>query len=121
MLTLQPGGGSGTSGMLHTGNEFAYCASGQVEYEVEGEKFILNPGDSLIFVAQQRHRWRNAGEGVAKLLIVLAGFQQSERPSEFHISSGKRGDAPLDEDELIDEAEALDLDQVDEEGAISEV
>lgn len=110
MLVLQPGGGSGQFGMLHTGSEFAYCLSGQVEYEVENQKFILNPGDSLMFVAQQRHRWRNAGDSPAQVLIVLAGFQQSERPSEFHISSGKRGEIPS-EDVVNDLAEEMDLDE----------
>jgi transcriptional regulator with XRE-family HTH domain len=110
MLTLEPGAGSGPFGMLHTGSEFALCISGQVEYEVEGQKFTLEAGDSLMFVAQLRHRWRNPGQTPAQLVIVLAGFQQSERPSEFHISSGKRGDALGAEDALIEQAEEMDLD-----------
>jgi transcriptional regulator with XRE-family HTH domain len=117
MLTLRPGSGSGPFGMLHTGNEFALCLSGQIEYEVENEKFILNPGDSLMFIAQHRHRWRNISETPAQLIVVLSGFQQSERPSEFHLSSGKRGEV-LTEEDLLEEAEAMDL---DEEGAIEEV
>lgn len=117
VLTLQPGAGSGPFGMLHTGSEFALCMSGQVEYEVEDEKFTLNPGDSLMFIAQNRHRWRNSGETPAQLMIVLAGFQQSERPSEFHLSSGKRGEA-LSEAELLEEDENIDL---NEESAVEEV
>jgi transcriptional regulator with XRE-family HTH domain len=114
VLNLLPGAGSGPFGMLHTGSEFALCLSGQVEYEIEDQKLILNPGDSLMFVAQQRHRWRNAGDAPAQLLVVLAGFQQSERPSEFHLSSGRRGDAMADE-ELNDLAEEMDLDEEIEE------
>jgi quercetin dioxygenase-like cupin family protein len=61
-----------------------------VEYEVEGQRFTLNPGDSLIFAAQLRHRWRNASSPPATVLIILSGFEQGEHPSEFHLSSGKK-------------------------------
>jgi len=110
IITLEPGAGSGPFGMLHTGSEFALCLSGQVEYEVEDQKFSLEAGDSLMFVAQLRHRWRNPGRTPAQLVIVLAGFQQSERPSEFHVSSGRKGDALGTEDALIEQAEEMDLD-----------
>lgn len=113
ILNLQPGAASGVYGMLHTGSEFVIGLSGQVEYDVEGSKFILNPGDCLMFVARQRHRWRNAGDTPAQVLVVLTGFQQSERPSEYHISSGKKGDGM--EHDLTDEAEAMDLDEQIEE------
>jgi transcriptional regulator with XRE-family HTH domain len=109
ILNLQPGSGSGQFGMLHSGSEFAMCLIGQIEYDVEGQKFILNPGDSLMFVAQQRHRWRNASDVPAQLMVVLAGFQQSERPSEFHLSSGKKGES-ISDDALTDDVEKMDLD-----------
>lgn len=93
VLTLEPGGSSGPFGMLHTGSEFVMCLSGQIEYEVEDQKFTLNPGDSLIFAAQMRHRWRNMGDEIATAIIVLSGFQQGERPSEFHLSSGLKAES----------------------------
>ncbi len=98
MLTLEPGATSGPFGMLHTGHEFVMCLSGQLEYEVEGQIFRLEPGDSLIFAAQLRHRWHNPGGDVTRAIFVLAGFEQGERPSEFHISSGLKGDFAQDED-----------------------
>jgi len=91
MLTLEPEACSGPFGMLHTGHEFVMCLEGKVEYEVEGQKYILEPGDSLIFAAQLRHRWCNPTKNPAKAIFVLAGFEQGERPSEFHLSSGMRG------------------------------
>lgn len=109
MVTLEPGASSGPYGMLHSGSEFVLCMSGEIEYEVEGQKFQLQAGDSLIFAAQHRHRWKNVGQATAQAVIVLANFEQGERPSEFHVSSGKRGDG-FDEDEILDEAEKLDLD-----------
>lgn len=92
MLTLESGGSSGSYGMLHTGSEFVLCLEGKIEYEVEDHKYILNPGDSLIFAAQLHHRWRNVGEKISRAVIVLAGFEHGERPGEFHVSSGLKSE-----------------------------
>jgi len=92
MLTLESGGSSGSYGMLHTGSEFVLCLEGKFEYEVEDHKYVLNPGDSLIFAAQLRHRWRNIGEKTSRAVIVLAGFEHGERPGEFHVSSGLKSE-----------------------------
>ncbi len=109
MMTLQPGASSGSFGMLHSGSEFVLCLNGQVEYEVEESIFVLHPGDSLIFAAQYRHCWRNSGSSPASLVIVLSCFEQGERPSEFHLSSGRKADIPVD-NYLIEEAEEMDVD-----------
>jgi transcriptional regulator with XRE-family HTH domain len=95
MVTLEPGAGSGPFGMLHSGSEFVLCLEGQVHYEVENQHFQLELGDSLLFASNLRHRWHNPGQANAKVLIVLAGFEQGERPSEFHVSSGKKSESPL--------------------------
>ncbi len=87
MLTLEPGAGSGPFSMLHLGHEFAICLSGQLEYEVEDQRFMLEPGDSLLFAAQLNHRWRNAVKTNTQAIIILAAFGSSEKPSEFHFSS----------------------------------
>jgi len=108
MLSLEPGASSGPFGMLHSGSEFVLCISGQIEYEVEGQRYLLKSGDSLIFAAQRRHRWKNTGNDTVQAVIVLANFEQGERPSEFHVSSSKKGEGFSDED-LIDEAEGMDL------------
>ncbi len=71
LLTLEAGGGSGRFLMFHSGDEFVYCLEGQIEYEVEGERYLLEAGDSLMILAYRRHRWRNAGKEPCKVLIVL--------------------------------------------------
>ena len=88
MLTLESGASSGPFGIEHTGHEFVFCMRGQINYEIENEHFLLEPGDTLLFAAELRHRWRNPGRTVTNALIVLSGFREDERPSEFHISSG---------------------------------
>jgi transcriptional regulator with XRE-family HTH domain len=90
MITLSSGASSGPFGMLHSGHEFVLCLSGCIQYEVEGLLYNLNAGDSLLFAAQLRHRWRNSGAETAIAVIVLSGFEHGERPSEFHLSSSDK-------------------------------
>lgn len=55
------------------------CLSGQVELELEGQMYSLNPGDSLAFNSDAFHRWRNTGNatGVAVLVIPPSNPQKS--------------------------------------------
>lgn len=92
MLTLESGASSGPFGMAHTGHEFVLCLRGQLEYQVETEQFSLNPGDSLLFAAQLRHRWRNTASTVTSAVLVLAGFEQGEQPGELHLVSGGKNE-----------------------------
>ena len=89
MFTLERGANSGHADMIHSGHEFVLCLSGEVEYEVEDQRFSLFPGDSLLFSAQLQHRWRNHGQSSAQLLVVLSGFMAGESPLEYHLTSGK--------------------------------
>jgi transcriptional regulator with XRE-family HTH domain len=89
MLTLESGASSGPYGMIHTGHEFVLCLRGQLDYQVESQHFILEAGDSLLFAAQMRHRWRNPGHTVTNAVIVLSGFELGEHPGEYHLVSGK--------------------------------
>jgi transcriptional regulator with XRE-family HTH domain len=91
LLTLETGGSSGPHGLIHTGHEFVFCLRGNLEYEVENKRFEMEPGDSLIFGANQRHRWRNPGHNVAMAIIVISSFEESERPSEYHAASSATG------------------------------
>jgi transcriptional regulator with XRE-family HTH domain len=88
LLTLETGASSGPFGIQHTGHEFVFCVRGQLSYEVENQYFTLEAGDSLLFAADLRHRWRNPGKVVTNALVVLSCFTEDERPSEYHISSG---------------------------------
>ncbi len=92
MLTLEGGANSGRFPMIHSGDEFVMCLRGQLEYQIETQYFYLGPGDSLIFAADLKHQWRNPGNTVANAIIVLAGFEEGDRPSEFHIAAGAKGE-----------------------------
>ena len=84
ILTLETGAGSGERAMDHTGHEFVFCLRGSIEYKVEGQIFIMETGDSLLFSAHLEHCWRNIGKTVANILIVLSNFPEGERPGSFH-------------------------------------
>jgi transcriptional regulator with XRE-family HTH domain len=85
LLTLEAGGGSGLFKMIHSSDEFVYCLEGQIEYEVEQERYLLEEGDCLMFTAHRRHRWRNAGKGRCRALVVLFDLPEGlrERGVEF--------------------------------------
>ena len=80
MLTLESGASSGPNSVVHTGHEFVFCLRGHLEYQVEGEVFDLETGDSLLFAAQLRHRWRNPGGVVTNALIVISDFSEGDHP-----------------------------------------
>lgn len=80
MITLDSGASSGPNSMLHTGHEFVYCLRGQLEYQVEGQTYHLEAGDSLLFAAQLKHRWRNPGGTVTSAVIVISDYADGDQP-----------------------------------------
>jgi transcriptional regulator with XRE-family HTH domain len=98
MLTLEGGATSGPHSLVHSGHEFVICLKGILEYEVEEQRYTLQPGDSLLFASKLRHRWRNPGKTVANVMFVLSGFALDERPSEYHLSYGQPDQEDTTED-----------------------
>jgi transcriptional regulator with XRE-family HTH domain len=86
IVTLENGAGSGPGRMTHTGHEFVFCLRGTLEYQVEGEYFTLEAGDSLLFAAQLRHTWRNPGHTVTNALILIADHSETDRALDAHWS-----------------------------------
>ena len=84
MLTLESGAASGPHFMTHTGHEFVFCLRGLLEYQVERENFKLSAGDSLLFAAQLKHKWKNSGKTVTNALIIISGFAEGEQPNAMH-------------------------------------
>jgi transcriptional regulator with XRE-family HTH domain len=84
-LTLENGASSGPFPITHTGHEFVVCLRGQLEYQVEGEIYLLEAGDSLLFSSHLRHKWRNPGPNVTNAIFVLSGFAEGEDPVQRHI------------------------------------
>jgi transcriptional regulator with XRE-family HTH domain len=89
MLTLENSANSGSRAMSHTGHEFVFCLRGELEYQVERQVFRLEAGDSLLFAAHLKHKWRNPGKNVATALIIISGFEEGE---ELHAMHWKKGE-----------------------------
>ena len=70
-ISLGPDSESGRRQVIHSGHEFVYCLRGRVEYEIDGDVYMLNEGDFLLFEAQLPHHWRNLTSETAELLLIL--------------------------------------------------
>lgn len=84
IVTLNPEADSGKNPIVHTGREFMYCIEGHIAYTVDGETYILEPGDSLLFEAYLAHRWRNLDKTPSRALIVLCPMDSRENATERH-------------------------------------
>lgn len=89
MLTLENSANSGTRTMAHSGHELVVCLRGELEYQVERQLYRLEAGDSLLFAAHLKHKWRNPGRNVATAIIVISGFEEGE---ELHAMHWKKGE-----------------------------
>jgi transcriptional regulator with XRE-family HTH domain len=84
LLTLQSGAEGSSDPIIHTGQEFAFCLEGELEYLIEGQGYSMAPGDSLIFEAHLPHRWGNPGEQVSRSLLILCPSDEHDHPAERH-------------------------------------
>ena len=79
LVTLQPGAGAGADPVIHLGEEFVFCLEGEIEYQVAGQTYGLEAGDSLMFQANQPHCWRNRGTEQARLLLIFHAAEESQK------------------------------------------
>jgi transcriptional regulator with XRE-family HTH domain len=86
-ISLAPGSESGHRHVVHSGHEFVYCVRGRVEYEIDGEVYLLEEGDFLLFEAQLPHHWRNLTAEQAELILILQTPNGSNEPVRRHFSS----------------------------------
>jgi mannose-6-phosphate isomerase-like protein (cupin superfamily) len=56
---------------------------------VERQLYHLEAGDSLLFAAHLKHKWRNPGKNVATAIIIISGFEEGE---ELHAMHWKKGE-----------------------------
>ena len=89
VLTLESNANSGPRSMTHTGHEFVFCLRGKLEYQVERQIYELESGDSLLFAANLKHRWKNVGGTVVTALIIISGFEEGEQLHAMHWKKGE--------------------------------
>ncbi|MEZ0397228.1 MAG: cupin domain-containing protein [Anaerolineales bacterium] len=88
IVTLKPKAESGTTPIVHTGQELIYCLEGKIRYFIGDESYDLETGDSLVFQAYLPHRWVNPGETPARALLILCPLDDRDRPTERHFLNG---------------------------------
>jgi transcriptional regulator with XRE-family HTH domain len=87
LMTLEPNTFSSIDAIVHTGQEFVYCLEGSLVYQVGGEEYLLEPGDSLIFQAHIPHRWENKEDMPSRSLLILCPSDESDPSVEQHLMS----------------------------------
>lgn len=62
---------------VHKGEEFIYVLEGIVTVFLEDRKYVLYPGDSILFDSSRRHNWMNRTSRNVKILTI-------NTPNPFH-------------------------------------
>jgi transcriptional regulator with XRE-family HTH domain len=85
LVTLEPGAGTTTKPIDHSGVEWVYCLDGAIEYQVKGKEYQLAPGDNLLFDASLPHRWWNPGPEHAQMILILDAGERQDLSVEQHL------------------------------------
>lgn len=91
-VTLPAGKGSCDDTVQHKGFEFVFCFSGQINYCVDEERFILQAGDSLFFDARFPHSWVNQQQDPASYLLLLIPEDEEALLGEIHFGGSDSGE-----------------------------
>jgi quercetin dioxygenase-like cupin family protein len=87
LVTMEAGATDKNTPVQHSGAEWVYCLEGIIEYEVEGRKYRLRPGDTVLFDASLPHRWRNPGDKRAQMLLILDAGERRRLGVEQHLAT----------------------------------
>lgn len=79
-MELEPGGQMG--GIPHTPGtrEYLTCERGRIELVASGERWTLEPGDSLVFRGDQRHTYRNLDSRRPAVAVTVVCFAPVSSP-----------------------------------------
>lgn len=87
VLQLDPGARSGPP-LSHDGQDFIYCLRGEVLYTVDGQAFVLEPGDSLFFDGHLPHGFQSIVHEITEVLIVLSTPHDGAEYAANHFPKG---------------------------------
>lgn len=88
VVNFGPHVSSGPQPLTHDGSEFVYCVSGKMIYTVAGNEYVLEPGDSLLFISQMPHAWVNPLDEPSKFIIVLTSLEESKSSARARLIPG---------------------------------
>ncbi len=86
ILSLAPGRSTSPAPIVHPGQELVFGLHGACVYEVAGERYPIEKGDSLLLESSQPHRGLNQSRRTARLLLVLYAPEEEPRWVEPHLS-----------------------------------
>jgi XRE family transcriptional regulator, regulator of sulfur utilization len=72
LVTLDPGGRTGSIPRRRGSRDFAYCARGRVALMIGEQRHQLGPGDSVLIEDTSAVSWENTGRSRAEVLLVSA-------------------------------------------------
>jgi len=64
-------------GYVHDVDEVVHVAEGRMEFEIEGKKHVLSPGDETFIPARAVHSARNIGSSTARWFY---GYKERQTP-----------------------------------------
>lgn len=70
MAVVEPGGESGDTRPRRPGEELLLVLEGALRVEVAGERYDVEPGDTLHYPTDRGHRWSNEGDEPARAVWV---------------------------------------------------
>lgn len=70
LVTLEPGGSTGSDTYSHPGEECGYVVEGQFHLWVDGERFELAAGDAFRFESTKPHKSFNPGDTPTRILWI---------------------------------------------------
>ena len=68
LVTLDPGGSSGSEHYSHKGEEAGVVIAGTMKLWIEDQAYILKEGDSFRFKSTRRHRFESASKQTTRVL-----------------------------------------------------
>lgn len=71
LMTIEPAGSSTSSQITHAGEELVYVLKGTLVCMIKDQEYVLEKGDSLLFLASQPHIYRNQTSRAAQILIIF--------------------------------------------------
>ena len=72
LITLEPGGQSGSQPSARGGDEFAFVYEGDVQLTLSEAAHHLTRGDAATYSGETPRRWENVGRELARIVVVSA-------------------------------------------------
>lgn len=76
LVAIEPGGTTGAQVYTHAGEDAGFVLEGELELSVDGESYLLRPGDGFRFKSMLPHSFRNPGRIAARVLWVNAPVEE---------------------------------------------